>query len=132
LASFLKIVEKVMFNRLVNNLNKYAIINPSQYGFQKNLSTDNAIYALLNEVLTALNNKSKVKGIFCDIEKAFYCVNHDILLHKLEIYEVTGTIRELLSQFLSNRHQQVNLKVNLSGQTLTSNWSKIKHGVPQG
>jgi hypothetical protein len=26
----------------------------------------------------------------------------------------------------------VNLKVNLSGQTLTSNWSKIKHGVPQG
>jgi hypothetical protein len=26
----------------------------------------------------------------------------------------------------------MNLKVNLSGQTLTSNSSKIKHGVPQG
>jgi hypothetical protein len=26
----------------------------------------------------------------------------------------------------------VNLKVNLSGQTSTSNWSKIKHRVPQG
>jgi 2-phospho-L-lactate guanylyltransferase (CobY/MobA/RfbA family) len=48
------------------------------------LYTDNAIYALLNDVLTALNNKSKVKGIFCDTEKAFDCVNHDILLHKLE------------------------------------------------
>jgi hypothetical protein len=39
---------------------------------------------------------------------------------------------QLFSQFLSNRHQRVNLKVNLSDQTLISNWSKIKHGVPQG
>jgi hypothetical protein len=66
LTSFSRIVERVMFNRLVNQWNKHAIINPSQYSFQKDLCTDNAIYALLNEVLTALNNKSKVKGIFCD------------------------------------------------------------------
>jgi hypothetical protein len=31
LTTFLKIVEKVMFNRLMINLNKYGIINPSQY-----------------------------------------------------------------------------------------------------
>jgi hypothetical protein len=66
---------------------------------------DSAIYALLNEVPAALNNKSKVKGIFSDIEKAFGCVSHDILVHKLEIYGVTGTTRELFSQFLNNRHQ---------------------------
>jgi hypothetical protein len=101
----------IMFKRLMNNLNKYAIINPSQYGFQINFSMDNAIYAL-----TALNNKSKVKGIFCDIEKAFDCVNRDILLLKLKIYGVTGTTRELFSQFLRNRHQCVNLKVNVSGR----------------
>jgi hypothetical protein len=44
--------------------------------------------SLLNEVLTALNNKARVKGIFCDIEKAFDCVNHNVLLHKLEIYGI--------------------------------------------
>jgi hypothetical protein len=59
--------------------------------FKKTCPRNNAIYALLNEVPTALNNKSKVKGIFCDIEKAFDCVNHYVLLHKLEIYGVTGT-----------------------------------------
>jgi hypothetical protein len=37
-----------------------------------------------------LNNKLKVKGIFCGIEKAFDCVNHNILLHKMEIYGITG------------------------------------------
>jgi hypothetical protein len=49
----------------------------------------------------------------------------------LEIYGITGTTRELFSQFLRNRHQRMNLKANLSGQTSTSNWCKIKHGVPQ-
>jgi hypothetical protein len=114
-----------MFNRLINHLNKYAILSPSQYGFQKNLSTNNAVYALLNEVLTA-------KGIFCDIENAFDCVNHDVLLHKLEIYGTTSSTKELFSQFLTNRYQRVNLNDTQSGQTLPSKWSKIKHGVPQG
>jgi hypothetical protein len=52
----------------------------------RSLVLDNAVYSLLNKILTALNNKAKAKGIFCDIEKAFDCVNHNILLHKLEIY----------------------------------------------
>jgi hypothetical protein len=95
------------------------------------LSKDNAVYALLNEVLTALNNKSRAKGVFCDIQKAFDCVNHDVL-RKLETYGVTGTPSELFLQFLSNGYQGMNLKDKLSGQTLISNWSKIKHGVPQG
>jgi hypothetical protein len=38
LTSFSKIVEKVMFNRLMNHLKKYAVLNLNQYGFQKNLS----------------------------------------------------------------------------------------------
>jgi hypothetical protein len=50
----------------------------------------------------------------------------------LEICGVTGTARELFSQFLSNRYRHVNLKVNQSSLAFTSNWSKIKHGVPQG
>jgi hypothetical protein len=132
LTSFSKIVEKVMFNRLINNLKKYAILSPSQYGFQKNLSTDNTVYALLSEILTALNNKSRAKGIFCDIEKSFDCVNHDVLLHKLEICGATGSTKELFSQFLTNRYQRVNLKDTRSGQTPPFKWSKVKHGVPQG
>jgi hypothetical protein len=117
-----------MFNRLINHLNKYAILSPSQYGFQKDLSTDNAVYALLNEVLTALNNKSRAKGIFWDIEKAFDSVNHNVLLHKLEIYVITGSTKELFSQFLTNRYQGVNLKDTQSGQPYHLNGLKSSMG----
>jgi hypothetical protein len=57
LTSFSKIVEKVMFNGLISHLKKFAILSPNQYGFQENLSIDNAAHSLLNKILTALNNK---------------------------------------------------------------------------
>jgi hypothetical protein len=99
-----------MFNRLMNHLKKYGILSPNQYGFQKNLLIDNAIYSLLNKILTALNNKSKAKGTFCDTEKAFDYANHNILLHKLEIYRITGTSKNLYFQYIRDKYQLVNLE----------------------
>jgi hypothetical protein len=120
-----------MYNRLVDHLTKHSIINPNQYGFQGNLSTDNAIFTLLNETLIALKNKLKAKGLFCDVEKAFDCVNHNILLHKLEIYGITCVSKKLYSQYLMDRCQRVKLEDRLTSITITSNWSKIQEGVPQ-
>jgi len=42
------------------------------------LTTENATYKLMNEIINVLNNKLIVGGIFCDLEKASSCVNHDI------------------------------------------------------
>jgi hypothetical protein len=80
LTLFSKIWEKVIQTRLLNNLHKNSIINKEQYGFRKGLTTEKAIYKLINEVLNALESKQIVGGIFCDLTKAFDCVDHDILI----------------------------------------------------
>jgi len=80
LTSFSKIFEKVIFNRLHNHVNNYNILAQEQYGFRNKLSTEAATFNLLNNVLDALNNKYMVGGIFCDLSKAFVCVNHCFII----------------------------------------------------
>ena len=132
LTAFSKVIENVMLHRLLDHLKKYNILSLNQFGFQKNVTVDDAVFSLLDKVLTAFNNKSKAKGIFCDIEKAFDCVNHDILLRKLEIYGLSGVTNNLFTQYLKGRYQRVIIKDTSSHNVLTSKWSQIQFGVPQG
>ena len=44
------------------------------------LNSDSASFKLINDVLTSLNNKLLVGGIFCDLQKASDCIDHDLLL----------------------------------------------------
>jgi hypothetical protein len=47
------------------------IFTNSQFGFRKKSSTDKAAYKLINVILSALNDKRMLGGIFFDLEKAF-------------------------------------------------------------
>jgi hypothetical protein len=71
-----------------------------------------------------------VGGIFCDSQKAFDCLNHNILLTKLEFYGTTGTFLKLIISYLEGRYQRVIL--NNNSPNSCSNLGGIKHGVPQG
>jgi hypothetical protein len=57
LPSFSKIIEKVIYKRVYNYLEKSHILDNEQFGFRENTSSDEAIYALLNTVLLSLKKK---------------------------------------------------------------------------
>lgn len=66
LISFSKIFEKIFATRIQKHLTQNQIVANEQYGFRSNVSTDNASYALMHEILSAINNKLIVGGVFCD------------------------------------------------------------------
>ena len=104
LTSFSKIFEKVIFNRLCNHVNNNNILAHEQYGFRNNSSTETASYNLINNILEAFENKFTVGGIFCNLTKAFNCINHTILLPKLEFYGITGKAYNLIKSYLNDRY----------------------------
>jgi len=57
--------------------------------------------------MTALNNELLVGGIFCDLHKAFDCVNQDILLSKMQFYGISGEANNLIKSYLQDRYQRV-------------------------
>jgi hypothetical protein len=110
LTSFTKIFEKIIYKRLANHASAHNILSKAQNGFRTNRSTDNAIYQLTNNILKALDYKQPVGGIFCDLSKAFDCVDHETLLNKFEYYGFIGTANKLIKSYLEERSQIVLMK----------------------
>ena len=126
LPVFSKILERIVYNRLFHYLIKHSILHPSQYGFQENLSTEQAILELQDRLLDIMNNKECCIGIFMDLSKAFDTLDHNILLKKLNHYGIRGIALDWFQNYLSDRCQYVNINGT------NSELLPITCGVPQG
>ena len=107
LSTFSKILERLMYNRIIDFLNKHKILNKYQFGFRTNHSTYMALIILLENLMKALENCESAIGILLDFQKAFDAVNHSILLDTLCIYGIRGPALSWITSYLSNRCQYV-------------------------
>jgi len=131
LTSFSKVLEKALYDRLIEYLNNNNTLNGQQFGFRKRLATEDAIFKLTHAILNALNSKTMVGCIFFDLAKAFDSVNHSLLIKKLPHYGITDKSKLLIESYLANRFQIVQLDSSISNSKTTSMWTKVKYGVPQ-
>jgi hypothetical protein len=121
-----KIFEKILHSRLTTFFDKFSIISDNQFGFRKGTNTTMAIFYLVQDLLRTYHSKDYCVALFLDLQKAFDCVNHRILLGKLHRYGIRGTFLSLIQSYLSNREQFVALN------EFNSPIKPINIGVPQG
>ena len=126
LSIFNKLIEKLMYNRIISFLEKFSILYNNQFGFRSKHSTSQALLLLTDKIQRSIDKGMFCSGIFLDLCKAFDTVNHKILLTKLEYYGIRGVSNDWFASYLSNRRQFVSLNgINSDYQTITC-------GVPQG
>ena len=126
LSIFNKLIEKLMYNRIISFLEKFSILYNNQFGFRSKHSTTQALLLLTDKIQRSIDKGMFCSGIFLDLCKAFDTVNHKILLTKLQYYGIRGVSNDWFASYLSNRRQFVSLNgINSDYQTITC-------GVPQG
>jgi hypothetical protein len=126
LSNIGKLIEKLMYNRLISFLNLSNSLYSLQFGFRKNHSTNQALIDITETIREALDQKQFAGGVFVDLQKAFDTVDHEILLSKLYHYGVRGIALNWFKSYLNHRTQTVTIS------NISSSIKLMSIGIPQG
>ena len=119
-----KIFERLLPKQMLPVVNK--CLSSKICGYQQGYNTQHALIKLEETCKKTLDNKGFVGAVLMDFSKAFDCLNHELLLVKLNVYGFSTNAIRLVCSYLTGRRQRV--KVNDS----FSAWKDVKLGVPQG
>ena len=105
-------------------MNKY--LPPYLFGYRANHSSEQCLTVMLEAWKKALDCKYNAGAVLTDLSKAFDCLNHDLLIAKLNAYGFGKAALNFIYNYLKERNHRT--KIN----NIYSNWRSIKLGVPQG
>ena len=80
-----------------NMLSKY------QCSFRKGFSTQHCLLAMLQKWKRSLDNGKAFGALVTDLSKVFDCLDHELLIAKLNAYGFSLTASKLIHDYLSNR-----------------------------
>ncbi|MCG8113419.1 MAG: reverse transcriptase domain-containing protein [Candidatus Thiodiazotropha taylori] len=121
-----KILEKHVHLSLMSYLNEHDFLHPTQSGFRSAHSCETALVNMIDRWLQCLDNGQLVGVVLVDFKKAFDLVDHNILLQKLKLYNLSEKALNWFSSYLMSRTQRVSIN------NVLSEHRSILHGVPQG
>ncbi len=118
------------FERLVMHHIKFSLPNtldPFQFAYRPNRSTDDAISTTLHLALTHLEQKdSYVRMLFIDFSSAFNTIIPQQLIRKLNLLGLNTSLCNWILDFLTARPQSVRVSCK------TSSTATLSTGAPQG
>ena len=109
-----------MFDQISSYIENF--LSPYLFGHRK----EQCLVITIEAWKKAVNNKGASGAILTDLSKAFDCLNHDLLIAKLEAYGFGKAALKFTYDYLEDRKQRI--KVNGS----FSSWLELNCGVPQG
>lgn len=121
-----KMFEKTLNVQLSRFLQTNNILDPAQFGFRAEHSTELALIKSTEEIREALDQGGAAVLIMLDLSAAFDTVHHKVLMDWLSESGVQGPAWNLLKSFLTDRVQSVDL------DKVRSRSFSLQCGVPQG
>ena len=126
LPSISKMVERSAQQQILKFLEQTKQLNASNHAYRTNLSTTTTLAEILDQTYENTESRKISNIMAIDSSAAFDCVNHEILLEKMEVYNIGEGVRNWTRQYLEQRTQYVVLGKD------ESRMSSVTRGVPQG
>ena len=73
--------------------------------FQKKYSCQSTLVKMIEDWKESLDKNNVIGALILDLSKAFDSLPHGILIAKFRAYDLSLSACDLLSSYLSNRHQ---------------------------
>lgn len=122
-----KLIERVVAKQLDNYLTPNKHLPQCQSGYRKHHSTETALLKVWSDALLAADARQVTLLGLLDLSAAFDCVDHGLLIRRLELnHGLGGKVLGWIQSFLTSRSLQVAYNGELSTVTMVS------FGVPQG
>ena len=112
LPNLSKIFEKCMFEQMSQFFEN--IFSKYQCGFRKGFSTQQCLLAMLEKWKRSVDNSKMFGALLTDLSKAFDCLDHELLIAKLNAYGFSLTALKLVHNYLSNRKQRTKINSTYS------------------
>ena len=121
-----KVAEDVILDKLKSCIETK--LDKNQYAYRQQHSTTDALLKLVNNWCAALDDTktSHVSVAMIDMSKAFDRMHPNLLVEKLQQFDVQDSLSQLINNFLTNR----TCSVKLGNEASTS--EHISMGTPQG
>ena len=95
-----KLLERIIYDRIYDFLEKNYLLYNKQFGFRSNFSTIDALVEITENLR---NSSNEMSSLLLDLRKAFDTVNHERLLDKLEQYGIRGLAINCLRSYLKGK-----------------------------
>ena len=109
------------------HLHSNGLLPEHQSAYRRSHSTETALLKVTSDALIAADmGKLTLLGML-DLSAAFDCVDHSILLHRLEVsFGFGGAVLDWMRSYLVGRRQYIRYNGSTSSTTV------VQFGVPQG
>ena len=105
-----KIVEKIFLSQILGHLERNGVISHHHHGSVKGRSTQTLINELHDALVDNLNTGVDTALLILDQSKAYDVVDHHILLQKLKLLGFSNQALKILTSFLTERRQFVQIQ----------------------
>ena len=104
------VCERIVLNRLSSIVSGF--VDPLQFAYQRNRSTDDALLYVLNSVFSHLDKPgNSIRLMFYDFSSAFNTIQPHLLVEKMQKMNVPGNFVAWIFNYLTFRPQYVRLAI---------------------